>query len=139
MGPVRPGDRRFGRQLERILALGGSDAAGPVDPTKANRFKPVVRFVGPFQSQRGATAKHSFTISNYVGSVRVMVVADDGDRAYGNAERAVPVRKPLMLLATLPRVVGPGETVDLPVTLFAMDKKIKDVQLEARDERSLHR
>ena len=119
----------FGRQLERVLALGGSDAAGEVDPSRVNRFKPVVRFVGPFALGKNGTGKHSFTINNYVGSVRVMVVATDGDRAYGNAERAVPVKKPLMLLATLPRVVGPGETVDLPVTVFAMDKKIKDVQL----------
>ncbi len=42
----------------------------------------------------------------------------------------MPVRKPLMLLATLPRVVGPGETVDLPVTVFAMDPKVKSVQLK---------
>ena len=119
----------FGRQLERILALGGSDDAGPVDPSRVNRFKPVVRFVGPFTIGKNGNAKHSFTISNYVGSVRVMVVATDGARAYGSTEKAVPVKKPLMLLATLPRVVGPGETVDLPVTVFAMDKKIKDVQL----------
>lgn len=64
-----------------------------------------------------------------------MVVANDGERAFGNAEKTVPVRKPLMLLATLPRVVGPGETVDLPVTVFAMDAKVKNVQLklEAND------
>lgn len=119
----------FGRQLERILALGGSDAAGEVDPSRVNRFKPVVRFVGPFSLERNGTGQHKFTISNYVGSVRVMVVATDGTRAYGNTDKAVPVKKPLMLLATLPRVVGPGEEVDLPVTVFAMDKKIKNVQL----------
>ncbi len=119
----------FGRQLQRVLALGGSDEGGPADATKANRFKPVVRFVGPFKLAAGAKAKHSFTISNYVGSVRVMVVANAEQRAYGSAEKTVPVRKPLMLLATMPRVVGPGETVDLPVTVFAMDKKVKDVTL----------
>jgi uncharacterized protein YfaS (alpha-2-macroglobulin family) len=119
----------FGRQLERVLALGGSDEGGPADATKANRFKPVVRFVGPFKLAAGGRAKHSFTISNYVGSVRVMVVANANDHAYGHAEKAVPVRKPLMILATMPRVVGPGETVDLPVTVFAMDKKVKDVTL----------
>jgi uncharacterized protein YfaS (alpha-2-macroglobulin family) len=119
----------FGQQLQRVLALGGSDEGGPADATKANRFKPVVRFVGPFKLAPGATAKHSFTIGNYVGSVRVMVVANADARMYGNAEKTVPVRKPLMILATLPRVVGPGETVDLPVTVFAMDKKVKDVAL----------
>ena len=120
----------FGRPLQRVLALGGSDQASPDAAARANRFKPVVRFVGPFKLKAGAKAEHAFTISNYVGSVRVMVVATDGERAYGNAEKAVPVKKPLMLLATLPRVLGPGETVDLPVTVFAMDAKVKNVRLK---------
>ena len=34
-----------------------------------------------------------------------------------------------MVLATLPRVLGPGETVHLPVNVFAMEKHIKDVQV----------
>jgi uncharacterized protein YfaS (alpha-2-macroglobulin family) len=125
----------FGRPLQRVLALGGSDQVSPDAAARANRFKPVVRFVGPFKLKSGARAEHAFTISNYVGSVRVMVVATDGERAYGNAEKAVPVKKPLMLLATLPRVLGPGETVDLPVTVFAMDAKVKNVRLklEAND------
>src|SRR5690606_2086611 len=106
-----------------------SDDAGKGDAARANRFKPVVRFVGPFKLDRGKSAKHDFTISNYVGSVRVMVVATDGEKAYGHAEQAVPVRKPLMLLASLPRVLAPGETADLPVTVFAMDPKIKDVKV----------
>ncbi len=117
----------FGRQLQRVLALGGSDDAAKGDAARANRFKPVVRFVGPFKLERGRSAKHDFTITNYVGSVRVMVVATDGEKAYGNAEKAVPVRKPLMVLASLPRVLAPGETADLPVTVFAMDAKVKDV------------
>lgn len=125
----------FGRRMDRILALGGSDEARPADPTRITRFKPVVKFAGPFTIERGATARHGFKITNYVGSVRVMVIASDGEQAYGSAEKAVPVRKPLMLLATMPRVVGPGETVDLPVTVFAMDKKVKDVRvrLETND------
>ncbi len=125
----------FGQRIHRVLALGGSDDAGKGDAARANRFKPVVRFVGPFRLERGKKAKHDFTISNYVGSVRVMVVATDGERAFGNAEKAVPVRKPLMVLASLPRVLAPGETADLPVTVFAMDAKVKDVlvKLEPND------
>lgn len=119
----------FGLRLRRILALGGSDQVNPAKAAKAQRFKPVVHFVGPFKLAKGKKASHRFTINNYVGSVRVMVVANSAQGAYGNAEKAVPVRKPLMVLATLPRVVGPGETVDLPVTVFAMDPKVKHVKL----------
>lgn len=119
----------FGQRLRRVLALGGSDQVNPAEAAKAQRFKPVVHFVGPFTVAKGKKASHRFTISNYVGSVRVMVVANTPQGAYGHAEKAVPVKKPLMLLATLPRVAGPGETVDLPVTVFAMDPKVKDVKL----------
>lgn len=119
----------FGQRLRRVLALGGSDQANPAAAAKAQRFKPVVRFVGPFTLAKGAKAKHTFTISNYVGSVRIMVVANTPGGAYGSTEKAVPVRKALMVLATLPRVAGPGETVDLPVTVFAMDPKVKNVTL----------
>jgi uncharacterized protein YfaS (alpha-2-macroglobulin family) len=37
-----------------------------------------------------------------------MVIAGH-DGAYGFAEKAVAVKKPLMILATLPRVLGPSE------------------------------
>jgi uncharacterized protein YfaS (alpha-2-macroglobulin family) len=119
----------FGRQIQRLLALGGSDETNPADADRANRFKPVVRHIGPFTLEPGRKAKHSFTIGNYVGSVRVMVVATNDHHAYGNAEKAIPVRKPLMVLASMPRVLSPGELVDLPVTVFAMDAKVKEVEV----------
>ena len=50
--------------------------------------------------------------------------------AYGSTDKTTPVRKPLMILGTLPRVVGPGEEVDLPVTVFAMEKQVKNVKVE---------
>ena len=46
----------------------------------------------------------SFTLPNYVGSVRIMVVAARGN-AYGSVEKTVPVKTDLMVLPTLPRVL----------------------------------
>lgn len=42
-----------------------------------------------------------------------MVVAGNGE-AYGNADKSVFVRKPVMLLGTLPRVIGVGEEDGCP-------------------------
>jgi uncharacterized protein YfaS (alpha-2-macroglobulin family) len=123
----------FGMQLNRILSIGGDEGINKkAGDKKANRFKPVVKFLGPFHLDGGQTGAHTITIENYVGSVRVMVVAGY-DGAYGSAEKAVPVKKPLMVLATLPRVLGPGETVKLPVTVFAMEKNIRtaNIRVEA--------
>jgi uncharacterized protein YfaS (alpha-2-macroglobulin family) len=114
----------FGGVLEQLLAIGGDDDAGPAGKKKANRFPPVVRFLGPFELAPGARAGHQVAMPRYVGRVRVMVVAGH-QGAYGAAERSVVVRKPLMVLATMPRVISTGETVRLPVSVFALDEKVK--------------
>lgn len=120
----------YGGQLERILSIGGGDDGGDgKGANRANRFKPMVKFFGPFSLKKGASNTYNFKMPQYIGSVRVMVIAGQ-DGAYGSNEKTVAVRKPLMLLATLPRVVGPGETVTLPVSVFAMEKYIKNVKVK---------
>lgn len=120
----------FGARLERVLSVGGDDYASKEDDPRANRFKPVVKFFGPFTLD-GGTAEHKFIMPQYIGSVKTMVVAGY-EGAYGKAEAVTPVRKPLMVLATLPRVLGPEEQVRLPITIFTQDKKIKNVRIEVR-------
>jgi uncharacterized protein YfaS (alpha-2-macroglobulin family) len=119
----------FSGDLQRILSIGGDQDALNRGGLKANRFKPMVKFFGPFELKRGQGRSHSFIMPEYVGSVRVMVVAGQ-DGAYGKEEKTVVVKRPLMVLGTLPRVVGPGETVKLPVSVFAMDRSIKNVKVE---------
>ncbi|MBL0055929.1 MAG: hypothetical protein IPP31_06965 [Chitinophagaceae bacterium] len=118
----------WGGDLERILTIGGDNEAGPVKQKTANRFRPVVKYLGPFRLKRNQTQKQTFTLPQYIGSVRAMVVAAHNG-SYGFAEKAVAVKKPLMMLATLPRVLGPGETIKLPVTVFAMENNIRRVNV----------
>lgn len=118
----------WGGDLERILTIGGDAEAGPVKQKTANRFKPVVSFLGPFHLSKGQKMDHHIQLPSYIGSVRAMVVAAHDGR-YGFAEKTVAVKKPLMLLATMPRVLGPGETIKLPVTIFAMENNIKNVNV----------
>ncbi len=71
-------------------------------------------------------------LPRYVGAVRVMVVAGTTTAkpaAYGSAEKSVYVRQPLMILPTMPRVVGPGEEISVPVSVFAMNDSVRDVRL----------
>ncbi len=127
----------FGGEMERILSIGGdAEINVPLERKNANRFKPVVMSIGPFYLNGGKNT-HKLTMPNYVGSVRVMVVAANSDAAYGNAEKIVPVKKPLMVLATLPRVLGPGETLRLPVNVFAMDAKVKSVDIKVQESSGL--
>ncbi len=118
----------FGSRLERVLTIGGdADLEAKEGDPRANRFKPVVRCFGPF-TYDGKQRAHTFIMPEYIGSVKTMVVAGY-EGAYGSAERVTPVRKPLMVLATLPRVLGPGERVSLPVTLFTSGNSARDVQV----------
>ncbi len=119
--------------LSRVLSIGGDeDGSGATENPRANRFEPVVRHLGPFQLAAGKKVTHKIKLPNYIGAVKVMAVVA-GDHAYGKAEKIVPVRKPLMILPTLPRVLGPGEEVRMPVNVFAMTDKVKNVQVSVRE------
>jgi len=118
----------FSGELAGLYEVGGGEFADKAGKKEANRFKPVVKYLGPFYLKKGKKEKHSFKIPNYVGSVRTMVVAG-ANGAYGAAEKTTPVKKPLMAVATVPRVVGPGEEIAVPVTIFAMEESIDVVQV----------
>ncbi|QAA82403.1 hypothetical protein EI546_12040 [Aequorivita sp. H23M31] len=123
----------YSGSVDNIYAIGGGDEALGAKNRKADRFKPVVKYLGPFELAAGKTATHQIMMPNYVGSVRTMVVAGDNSKgAYGNAEKTTPVRKPLMVLASLPRKLSPGEKVTLPVTVFAMENKVKNVSISVK-------
>ena len=60
----------------------------------------------------------------------MLVAARDG--AYGNAEKTVPVRSPLMVLPTLPRVIGTGEKVVMPVNVFALEDGVRNADVSIK-------
>ena len=108
-----------------LFSTGGDATLKPAD-AKANRFKPVVKFVGPFYLGKGKSQTHTLKLPMYVGSVRAMVVAGQ-EGAYGNAEKTAFVRTPLMMLSTLPRVLSIQEEITVPVNIFAMENQVKNV------------
>jgi uncharacterized protein YfaS (alpha-2-macroglobulin family) len=118
-----------------LFSIGGDEALNNPG-AQANRFRPVVKFLGPFTLNKGKSAAHRITLPMYTGSVRTMVVAGQ-DGAYGNAEQTTPVRTPLMILATLPRVLSAGEDILLPVNVFAMEESVKDVTVSLQTSANL--
>ncbi|HSC67697.1 MAG TPA: MG2 domain-containing protein [Cellvibrio sp.] len=129
----------YGASLERVLAIGGSDAALEAErKRRERRFPPVVKFLGAFALKAGETREHKITLPPYMGAVRVMLVSGDtaNDKkqteaitAYGSLEKTVTVTQPVTLFATLPRVLGPGESVNLPVNVFVSEANIKKVEI----------
>lgn len=126
-------------EVDKMISVGGDGTAEDGDGSKKpSRFKPVVMTAGPFALDRGERKKHTFTMPNYMGSVRAMVVARQ-DESYGHTDKTVPVKSPVMVLPTMPRVLSPGEEVSIPVSVFATEENVKDVKvsIEVNDKLQL--
>ncbi len=123
----------YGGKVNQIFSIGGDQDLGGGKAKKANRFKPVVVYLGPFKLDKGGSEIHQITLPKYIGSVRTMIVAGDAtSSAYGSVEKATPVRSPLMALASLPRKISPSEKVTIPVTIFAMENQVKNVSVQIK-------
>ena len=123
----------YSGSIDQVFAIGGDGSAAGGKNKKANRFKPVVTYLGPFSLKAGASKTHKIKMPNYIGAVRTMVVAgNNATEAYGSTDKSVEVKKPLMVLASLPRKLSPGEKVTLPVTVFAMEPKVKNVHISLK-------
>jgi len=119
----------YNGKIANIFAIGGGDEGlQAINKGNVNRFKPVVQFLGPFTIGAGKSNKHNLKIPNYIGSLKVMVVAGNQMNQFGNAEKIIPVKKALMVSTTLPRVLSPGETINVPITIFA-DPKLSSANI----------
>lgn len=127
----------YGGEVNQILSIGGDESEAGSKNKKANRFKPLVTYLGPFNLEEGDSKEHKIKIPKYVGSVRAMVVATNvKSDAYGSDEKTAFVRKPVMILASLPRKITPQETVTLPITVFAMLPSVKKVKVTVQPNES---
>ncbi len=114
----------FASRMDRIFMVGGDEYRSPHSNLQAQRFKPFVFAKGPFWLKKGETRKHTLDIPEYVGSARVMIVAA-GEGAYGSAEKYVTITKPVMVLGSIPRVLGPGEEVKVAATVWRTKSSVK--------------
>ncbi|MGL5731598.1 MAG: alpha-2-macroglobulin family protein, partial [Bacteroidales bacterium] len=127
----------YAGSMAPLLSIGGDEELRNTSRNKANRFKPVVMYAGPFYLAKGKIAKHQLKLPEYVGAVRVMVVAGNQEGAYGNVSRSVEVKNRIMTLSSLPRVLAPGDEIYLPVNLFVTDKIIKQASVSVTTANNL--
>ena len=127
----------YGTRLEKSLSIGGDGSVALEGERQPNRFKPVVAFLGPFSLSENKSNEHEITLPNYIGSVKTMVIAGNKTGDYGHSEMITPVTKPLMVQGTLPRVISPNEVCSLPISIFALEEAIKNVQVNVMAEGSI--
>lgn len=114
--------------MDRLFSIGGDDDESSrkdrLGDSDSKRFVPVVMFTKPVTIGGRGSKTVTFTMPNYVGEVRVMVIGA-GESSFGSVSKQIPVRQPVMVLPTLPRTVRPGDQFQIPVSVFAMKPSIK--------------
>ena len=116
-------------------AMGGAAAASAAPAVLLRSdFKATAMFVGKAAADAQGRVRVSFNVPDNIGTwvVRAVAVVAEKDgvtRRFGNAEAKVVARRPVSLLASMPRVVRVGDTFragctvtavrDGPVTLHA--------------------
>ena len=69
-----------------------------------------------------------FDMPNYMGQVRIMVVAANG-KSYGSADKDMLVKAPIIIEPTLPRSMKIGDKMSIPVSVFALEDGIQDIEV----------
>ncbi len=121
-----------------ILSIGGDAALEKKKDESAdfNRFVPVVYHLGPYWLKSNSTKTHKIELPNYLGQLRVMVVACN-QLSYGHNEKYVKVVSPLMIQSQLPRSLNITDKVEVPVTIFKDETSISQVNLSGQANNGL--
>ncbi|MCL2792786.1 MAG: MG2 domain-containing protein [Spirochaetaceae bacterium] len=146
----------FSGKLQTLLAIGGGDSGIDASARRTERFRPVVFYFGPYELAAGESKTKTFDMPQYVGAVRIMVVAassptaspvaataatqqnrQQSGRAFGVAEHTVPVKSDLMVLGTVPRTLSPYDEIVIPVTVFSYREGRRSVRVDINIEGNL--
>jgi len=94
----------------------GYDLQKRVNPLSNKRVKLVAYWSGILKTNRSGEASCTFDIPQFSGDLRVMAVAYAG-KSFGSAEKHIKVADPIVISASIPRFLSPGDTLIMPVTV----------------------
>lgn len=121
----------YSGKLETLLTVGGGEDIIADGSKDSNRFAPIVKFFGPYTLAAGEKKATNYTMPQYIGAVRTMVIAGHSG-AYGTVEKTSIVKSDLMVQPTLPRTIGSGEKIVVPVTVFNGTDMEKEVTVQMK-------
>ncbi len=123
-------------RIEKVYSIGGDmnaeSLSNKYDRQKddsAERFKPVVFFIKPIQSDSSGNVDFKFKIPSYLGNLRAMVVAVDGDK-FGSASKNIKVSAPVVMLPTIPRSLKINDYFKIPVEIMPINDNVKNVAID---------
>ncbi len=110
------------------IRSGGDAAAKGIEGDVPNQ-PPVAFYTGVLKVEPDGTAKASFPIPAFNGSVKVMAVAWTRGRT-GQAEKTVVSRDPVVVSATLPRFMNIGDTSRFHVAIDNVEGEAGDYVID---------
>ncbi len=121
----------------RVIGVGGDYGDMGSGPSSLNtQFKAVVSVLGPFTLKGNSSGIHEIKLPAFLGAVRVMAISTT-IKSWGAADKRVTVSSPLLLTASTPRLLTPGDRFDLPVTLFGSEETQRRIQLKVKEAKNL--
>ncbi len=128
----------YGVVLPEIQAT-RSSAAGDVEagrkrritPVSVTRVKPVAFWSGLIKADGRGRGRASFDVPQFNGTLRVMAVAFAGSN-FGNLEKKMFVREPIVLTPTFPRFLASGDQLIVPVNIYNATGKTADFEVELK-------
>jgi hypothetical protein len=95
----------------------GASKRRRLTPITVARIKPVAFWSGLIKTDEQGNGSIGFDMPQFSGSVRVMAVAFANDK-FGNAQKNVFVREPIVLTPTFPRFIGSTDQLVIPVNVY---------------------
>lgn len=100
-------------RIRRMAYGAGDDMSRRLNPFTAKRVNLVTYWSGIINASSGQ-ASIDVDLPAFSGALRVMAVAYKG-ASFGSASKTMTVADPVVLSTSLPRVLAPGDSVDVPV------------------------
>ncbi|MBT0957501.1 alpha-2-macroglobulin family protein [Alphaproteobacteria bacterium KMM 3653] len=124
----------YGRLIDGLNGAEGTVRSGGGNAETNRQTNPppteelVAYFSGPLTVGPDGTARTTFDMPSFNGSVRLMGVVWS-DSAVGQADAEVLVRDPVVLTATLPRFMAPGDRGQMLLELVHAEGPAGDVEV----------
>jgi alpha-2-macroglobulin len=136
------GQRRLGMEIRDLygrlidgslgatgrLRTGGDGGEGALQGNPPKE-KLVAFFAGPVKLDADGNAKVSFDIPQFNGTARIMAVAWT-KTGIGSATKDVVIRDPVVVTASLPKFLAPGDRADLRLDIANTDAPAGDYTVE---------
>jgi alpha-2-macroglobulin len=118
-------------QLNQKSSTGGDGGLGKrVNPLANGRAELVAKWSGQLVSDANGTAEFEFEIPEFLGSLRIMVVAYK-DKNFSSEQKNMTVADPIGISVGMPMFLSPKDKVAVPVSFFNNTDLVQEVVISA--------